>query len=169
MKRRTKLMAAGSVALATGAIVSGAVVTSNAMASSEAPPAKVTVGVVSAVSAAASPGGGEPGNAGVPDTGTVFTCEFTDVPVGSDATPVAPGGVVPGAVGSDGGAVVASGTAVIAGSGTIGEVPPAGLTPIDPAPSGADVLQLPELSEARQGTPEECAAVRPASVPAPPR
>jgi len=166
MRTRQKLTAAGAITLATTAIVGGAVVTSHAMADSPVP-AKGTMTVVSMTNGSdpikcvydnvdlpAPPAG-----AGQPhfSTGTASeTGAMLNVVTGSAQ---AAGGTGPGTAAA--GVVVSGAGAVSAGSA---DGAPSlvisndgdGLPPLPP-PAGAKVI---DLSNAREGTADECAALQ---------
>jgi hypothetical protein len=150
MKRRNKIIATAALGASAAAIWAGVLVTSNAIAS-ETPSDKVSVTLLAAS----------------PDGDGAISCQFSGVTMVST---------------SGSGAISVSGSAtalpegsaqadvqVISGTGTIED--PDGLledsgTLIGEASGDLQVLPVPG-GEVRPGTPEECAALRPESVPAP--
>ena len=167
MKKRHIIITASLLGLSGSAIAIGAFVTQSAMASAGTPD-KVTVGVLVADS----------------NGGDAIACQFDGVavaaisasaPLGSsqvNTSSAAEAGGVPQA-----GTIVLSGsaTAVAAGtqgSGTIvggspGDLPVLTAIPAGSSGVGGPVVLSSDSQKVRQGTPEECAKLRPSSVPAP--
>jgi hypothetical protein len=189
MRTRQKLTAAGAIALATAAVVGGAAVTSHAMADSPVP-AKGTLTIVSATNGSdpikcvyddvdlptPPAGAGEPHfSTGTPTgAGAVL-----NIVTGSGPAPDGAPTVISGSAQAEGpiqtgpGAVASGGISVSTGDTPDGQphVVVSGdgdaLPPLPPP--GADVI---DLSDARVGTADECAALRstatlPASTTAP--
>lgn len=161
MNRRQKIWTTASLAVTAGAILGGVAVTSNAMAASgtASTDAPVTLEMISL-------GDGTGGEA--------IHCTFTDVPIEFGALPDLP---LPDGAIAGGSGVVVSG--VVAAT----DVPADAV--LAPAGSGPDLVgtvtaiagtlgtpgQAPTLVEpanVRAGTGDECAALRPVAVPAPP-
>ena len=194
MRTRQKLTAVGALALASSAIGGGAVATSHAMAADSTTPDKGTMTVISMTSDSngafkcvyddidlptVGVGTGIPGQAGGP---TVVSGQSTNVvtgsgPVDANGKPIAgavmvstgsappPDGAIPAGApklvvvnsSADGTDTQAGTSAGGAGESTqVGEVPP-GLPPI-----AIDSV------DARPGTAEECAALKPTTALAPP-
>jgi len=165
MRTRQKLTAAGAITLATTAIIGGAVVTSHAMADSPIP-AKGTMTVVSMTN------GSDPIKCVYDNVDLPTPPDVAGQPHFSTGTPGEAGAVLNVVTGSaqaaDGtGAATAGGIAVSGGvavsaaaadgvphlvvSGDGDALPPL------PAPPGAEVI---DLSDAREGTADECAALQ---------
>ncbi|MGZ4672467.1 MAG: hypothetical protein ACXWBO_04140 [Ilumatobacteraceae bacterium] len=172
MRTRHKLTAVGAVALATSAIGGGAVATSHAMADSTTP-VKGTMTVISMTSG--SDGaikcvydnidlptiavGGAPGTSGsqinVIGSGPV---DANGKPVAGTVTVSSGSAVLPdGEAPAGGPTLVTGGAGVSTGGPVLSGLPPGGPFAID-------------SENARPGTPEECAALKPttAALPAPP-
>ena len=174
MRTRQKLTAAGAIALATAAVVGGAAVTSHAMADSPVPE-KGTLTIVSATNGSdpikcvyddvdlptPPAGAGEPHfSTGTPsEAGAVL-----NIVTGSGPAPDGAPTVISGSAQAEGpiktgpGAVASGGISVSTGDGqphlaVSGDGD--GLPPLPPP--GADVI---DLSDARVGTADECAALR---------
>jgi hypothetical protein len=176
MRARQKLTAVGAFALATAAVVGGAVVTSHAMAESPTPgKGTMTVVAMTAGSDGAikcvyndvdlpTPSTAEVGTKSVgPVQGHTET-----ISVNSDTGPVdATGAPVAGAVIMSADSVTpADGKApdnptIFAVNGSTGAGDPA----LPPLPAGAVVLNA---ADAKPGTAEECAALKPTSTGLPP-
>jgi hypothetical protein len=186
MKKRNLILGGGSFAIACAAIATGALVSSNAMAASDAPPAgTATISIVSL-----SSDGGDPvmctyDDIELPTGGVVLSAtavQATAVPPGGLPEGLPEGAVLtgPGPIGMSSATVDASGVATVI-TGTDGSVPPefgtqigAGVISISgtvtAAGSGdtAGGPGIPSLGavmlstdDARPGTAEECAALKP--------
>ena len=137
MRVRQKLTAVGACALATTAVLGGAVVTSHAMGESPTP-GKGTVTVISMTS----------------DSDGAIKCVYDDIDL-----PTPP-------IGAGTGAVMVSTGSVASPDGKAPDNPPtftvnsgaAGDPALPPIPDGAVVLNS---DDARPGTAEECAALKP--------
>jgi hypothetical protein len=179
MRTRQKLTAVGAIALATSAVGGGAVATSHAMSDSPTP-AKGTMTVISMTGSdgaikcvyddidlpTLAVGTGVPGQAGSPIqvSGEAISVISGTGPVDANGKPIA--GTVTVSSGSAIGPLTEASTTeagtAAAGSGEttqIGSVPP-GL------PVGAPIAI--DSADARPGTAEECAALKPTTLPAPP-
>ena len=166
MRTRQKLTAAGAITLATTAIVGGAVVTSHAMADSPVS-AKGTMTVISMTNGSdpikcvyddvdlpTPPAGagephfstGTPGEAGAMLNVVTGSAQAVD---GAGPGTAAAGVAVSGAVAVSAGSADGQPSLVVSGTGDA-------LPPL-PAPAGAKVI---DLSDAREGTADECAALQ---------
>jgi hypothetical protein len=186
MRTRQKLTAVGALALATSAVGGGAVVTSHAMAD-EPTPAKGTMTVISMTDGSESAikcvyddvdlpvpplhsvlGTEIGGQAAIPaGAGEAFDVVTGNGPVDANGDPIA------GAV------IIASGTATLPDGQVPGDPPDFtintsiagattqrgdGTTVLPPLPAGAVVI---DSLNARPGTAEECAAMKPTSMASP--
>lgn len=163
MKTRNKILTLASLGISGAAVAAGALVTSSAMAAT-ATPDKADVAVV-AVSF---------------DGKDAIRCEYDDIQL----PPVPPGDAGTHIVGTaEEGVVTTSGGGELPGAPTLskgGVVAVIDAKPVDPSqipgvPGDATLVEgkLPEgtvvisSDDAREGTPQECAALRPPNVPAP--
>lgn len=163
--KRNSLIGGLSLVVAGASIGSGALVSANAMAGDNTPPPEAGTAQVISVSS----DGAEP-----------IMCTFDDLPlpaelealVGGEGVTggvVAVSGVIAGSGGTGdemlpaGGTITVTGEAVV-GEGTITDASgePIDLTELMPGEGLPDLPELPVISadEARQGTAEECAAIR---------
>jgi hypothetical protein len=167
MKKRNIIITASLLGLSGSAIAIGAFVTQSAMASAGTPD-KVTVGVLVADS----------------NGGDAIACQFDGVAVAAVSVSGAAGGPQLNVSSSaDAGGVPQAGTLVVSGtatavagdtsgSGTIvggsaGDLPMLTAIPAGSSGVGGPVILSSASQKVRQGTPEECAKLRPESVPAP--
>jgi len=187
MRKRNMIISVASVGVASAAIGGGAFVTSSAMASTTTPD-NATVSVVYMASGGDKPikctfddvpvsndptvlGVGLPGVAsGSADGGA----GLTTTNVGAEPGLSAAGGPTGDGKGATvGGTIVVAGTAGSAGPVTVSGSAalagaPSGAVAIGVLPGGPDTPTLLSPDNVRPGTGEECAAVRPKAVPAPP-
>lgn len=166
MKQRNKLFAGLSRAVAGAAIGAGAIVSANAMAASgeEAPADVLTMISVSS-------DGGQPVQCTF--EGDEVTRILGDIP---GAIPVAPGGGTINVISADvangeppegfDGQIVGTGTITGMGDGDVVQIDEGGLPlPELQLPEGLPEIEVISADDAREGTPEECAAMLEATPP----
>ena len=189
MNKKNAIFTGSALLVSCGAVVAGVLLTSNAMADGGTP-AKVSLGVVSV-----GANGGDAFKCQFDDIDLSSLTPIQAMPVNAGGTPITLGdatgteggrsiivgsGVISGPISSTGSipagdlptlVVSGSATPVPAGDNPSIVVSTNGTPPPDGAPTvqmtGADGVVLISGDTVRDGTPEECAAMRPTTAPAP--